>query len=108
MPSIDELEKEEQEIQAEPSVDDRLYLDRFQADEQSHLKIIDPAVCLEQCDDRPCTTFCPALVYKWEDGHITVAFEGCLECGTCRVGCPHSNIDWKYPRGGFGVQYKFG
>ncbi|WP_243678951.1 4Fe-4S dicluster domain-containing protein [Vulcanisaeta distributa] len=33
---------------------------------------------------------------------------GCLECGTCRVVCPENNIEWNYPKSGFGVQYRFG
>ncbi|MCL4459685.1 MAG: 4Fe-4S dicluster domain-containing protein [Chloroflexi bacterium] len=91
-------------------IEDKLYLDRFKPDEQSHLIIIDQEKCRTTCvaQNRPCTHFCPAQVYKWEEDKITVAFEGCLECGACRIGCPFSNIDWRYPRGGFGVQYKFG
>ncbi|MBU1208420.1 MAG: hypothetical protein KKH04_16085 [Proteobacteria bacterium] len=30
---------------------------------------------------------------------ISVAYEGCLECGSCRIGCPHLNIEWRFPRG---------
>lgn len=92
-----------------PAVDvqRKLFTTRFKADKGSHLAIKDPEVCLG-CEAKPCLYFCPAEVYKWEEGRITIAFEGCLECGTCRIGCPFGNIDWRYPRGGFGVQYKFG
>jgi ferredoxin like protein len=31
-----------------------------------------------------------------------------LECGTCRIACPHSALEWEYPRSGFGVQFRFG
>jgi len=94
---------------AVPDVDvqRKLFTTRFKADKTSHLNIKDADVCLG-CKDKPCLWFCPAEVYKWEDERITIAFEGCLECGTCRIGCPFDNIDWRYPRGGFGVQYKFG
>ena len=35
--------------------------------------------------------------------------DGCMECGTCRVLCEASGeITWNYPRGGYGVLYKFG
>jgi ferredoxin like protein len=37
-----------------------------------------------------------------------VNHEGCLECGTCRIGCPHLNIDWRFPKGGYGISHKFG
>ena len=33
----------------------------------------------------------------------------CVECGTCRViGEPGGDIEWSYPRGGYGVLFKFG
>ncbi|MGC9358698.1 MAG: ferredoxin family protein [Anaerolineae bacterium] len=42
------------------------------------------------------------------DGKIQVAYQACVECGSCRVGCPYKNIGWQLPRGGYGVAYKFG
>lgn len=52
---------------------------------------------------------CPAGCYtKNETGQVEVTVDGCLECGTCRVLCGGSDIDWHYPRGGFGVMFKFG
>ncbi|MCL5263980.1 MAG: 4Fe-4S dicluster domain-containing protein [Chloroflexi bacterium] len=91
-------------------IEDKLYLVRFKPDHEAHLVIIDQEVCRSNCKDRPCTFFCPARVYEWEDANnkITVGFENCLECGACRIGCPHQNIEWRYPRGGFGVAFKFG
>lgn len=88
-------------------IEDKLFANRFRPHGESHLAIIDPAVCLK-CADRPCTTFCPAKVYSWDDNRISIAFEGCLECGTCRIGCPFANIRWRYPKGGFGISHKFG
>lgn len=90
-------------------LDDKLYLVRFNTDKQIHIKIMDPGVCLK-CQDKPCTRICPAHVYDWdeEENRISVGYEGCLECGTCRIGCPASNIQWAYPRGGFGVSWKNG
>ncbi|MBE3583292.1 MAG: 4Fe-4S dicluster domain-containing protein [Limnochordaceae bacterium] len=88
-------------------VQKKLFTVRYKADKESHLAIRDPQICLA-CKDKPCLYFCPAEVYKWEEERITIAFEGCLECGTCRIGCPSHNISWRYPRGTNGVQYKFG
>jgi ferredoxin like protein len=31
-----------------------------------------------------------------------------LECGTCQIACIYGSVKWKYPRNGFGVQYRFG
>ncbi|MBI3752904.1 MAG: hypothetical protein HY266_02515 [Deltaproteobacteria bacterium] len=41
-----------------------------------------------------------------EKENIAISFEACLECGTCRIACEF--IDWKNPRGGFGVCYRYG
>lgn len=91
-------------------LEDKLFLVRFQPDKQPHLHIINGDICLKECKDKPCTFFCPAKVYEWHEAEkrIQTAYEGCLECGTCWIGCPHDNIDWFHPRGGFGVMYKFG
>ncbi len=88
-------------------IEDRLFLDRFKVDEESHLKITDPSKC-KQCKDQSCLFLCPANVYRLEDDTISVNHEGCLECGSCRVGCPFLNIDWRFPRGGYGISHEFG
>lgn len=90
------------------TIEDKLFLDRFNVEEESHLTIIDPKVCVEDCADQPCLYICPANVYKLEHGRIGISYEGCLECGSCRIGCPELNIDWRFPTGGFGIRHKFG
>lgn len=90
-------------------IEDRLFLVKYSPDKVSHLRIISTAVC-EKCELKPCIAFCPAHVYEWDEREklISVAYEGCFECGACRVGCPYLNIDWRYPRGGCGVAFRFG
>ncbi|NMA69771.1 MAG: 4Fe-4S dicluster domain-containing protein [Desulfitobacterium sp.] len=90
-------------------LDDKLYLVRFNTDTLNHIKIKNPDLCLK-CKDKVCTFICPAHVYDWdeEENRIAVGYEGCLECGTCRVACTDDNILWEYPRGGFGVSWKNG
>lgn len=90
-------------------VDDLLMtLKYFVDEEESHLWIKDGRIC-SRCEHKPCLTFCPVGVYTLSnDGKIQVAFQSCVECGSCRVGCPYKNIGWKLPRGGFGVAFKFG
>lgn len=92
------------------TIENKLYKVRFKPDDSSHLKVPDAKVCQDKCPSKACTKFCPARVYTWNDAElrINVAHEGCLECGTCFFGCPNDNIEWKNPRGGFGVMYKFG
>jgi ferredoxin like protein len=90
------------------NVQDKLFLDRFRVDEVSHLRIIDDKKCMDECRDQACLYLCPANVYRVEKDHITVNYEGCLECGSCRIGCAELNIEWRFPKGGYGVSHKFG
>lgn len=94
---------------AQVKLEDKLFLDRYIVDENHpHLKIKSSEVC-EQCEKKACLYACPAGVYQREGDRISVAYADCLECGTCRLVCQeHDNIEWNYPRGGFGVSFKFG
>jgi len=88
-------------------IDAKLGLDVFKVDKQAHI-VIDQKKC-KKCRDDFCLYICPANLYsRAPNGDILVNFEGCLECGTCRIVCEHCGIDWKNPRGGFGVQLRFG
>ena len=52
---------------------------------------------------------CPAGLYsESESGVITMTTDGCLECGTCRIACGIEGLEWDYPEGGAGVQFRFG
>ena len=90
-------------------VDDFLMTLKYYVDEEeSHLWIKETEICLS-CEHKPCVYFCPVNVYTLDsDGSVQIAFQSCVECGSCRVACPYDNIGWKLPRGGFGVSYKFG
>ncbi len=91
------------------NIDDVLISLKYYVDEhEAHLRILSPEVCI-QCEKKACLYFCPAGVYQEEvSGQVQIAYQSCIECGSCRLMCPHNNIDWKYPRGGFGIAYKFG
>ncbi len=91
------------------NIDEKIGSVKFYVDEAfSHLKIKDEKSCFA-CREKPCLNFCPANVYRLGEGErILIVYQACLECGSCRVGCPFKNILWDYPRGGFGVNYKFG
>lgn len=98
--------KKIRDLNFEVNITDKLYLNRWKSDHQSHLIITDPTVCANKCSGKDCTIFCPASVYEFREGRIAVGFEGCLECGACRIACPNGNIQWRYPRGGYGVQFR--
>jgi ferredoxin like protein len=92
-------------------VEDKLYQNRYLVDEgRPHIRIKDAETCVA-CDHKACTFCCPANCYTAESaaGGVELVTDGCLECGNCRVICQDKgNIAWDYPRGGFGISYKFG
>ena len=95
------------------SVETKLGLLEYKKSPETHITIAKSgpdSPCVTQCHDKPCTTVCPAKVYEWEADHkkIIVNYENCIECGACRMLCPFDNIKCDWPRGGFGVQYKWG
>jgi len=76
-------------------------------DQPCHLKIKDRdtcRVCLQKYG-APCQRFCPAEVYRLEEGHIHVDFSNCLHCKTCQIKDPFLNIEWTFPQGGDGPRY---
>lgn len=91
------------------NVEEKLFQNRYRVDTgRPHIKIINPDTC-PSCTLKPCTVCCPAGCWRAEeDGKIELVVDGCLECGTCRLICDAENVDWHYPRGGFGILFKFG
>ena len=77
-------------------------------DKDSHIKI-NQTLC-KQCQERFCLYACPGHLYELnkETSEIQVEFAGCLECGTCQLACIYKAIEWNYPKGEFGVQYRYG
>ncbi|GMR04587.1 MAG: 4Fe-4S dicluster domain-containing protein [Thermodesulfobacteriota bacterium] len=92
----------------EKTLAEKLFLLKFEVDKESHL-IVNAELCRE-CEERACLDTCPSGVYSWEEDkkEVTISYEGCLECGTCRIACGEGAIEWRNPRGGFGVSYRFG
>jgi electron-transferring-flavoprotein dehydrogenase len=101
-----------QSLAATPTSPDRL-TDVFMSgtihdeDQPCHLKIKDRATCRECLlkYGAPCQRFCPAEVYRVEEGHVHIDFSNCLHCKTCQVKDPYLNIEWTFPQGGDGPRY---
>lgn len=92
-------------------LEEKLFQNRYRVDSgRAHINIKDEDICQQACKDQACTWCCPAACYTKEtDGSISLITDGCLECGTCRVICTeHRNVEWEYPRGGYGILFKFG
>lgn len=87
-------------------VEDKLAVNKFDIDREVHIRLREEAC--QNCEDRPCMSTCPADCFKRMPDHISFAYEGCLECGSCRTVCDQSAVLWTLPRGGYGICYEFG
>jgi ferredoxin like protein len=91
----------------EVNIKAKLGTDTIKIDSEKHIKA-NLEVC-QKCKEKVCLVMCPAHVYTQDDdGNIELDLDGCLECGTCKIACVNGALDWNYPRGGYGVQYRFG
>src|SRR5712692_1304756 len=91
------------------TVDERGGLDKFEFDEEPFITV-DTDVC-RTCDTKPCLYVCPSKVYRLEKGELVYNTEGCIELGACAIVCKHLGKDaihWSYPRGSYGVEFRFG
>jgi ferredoxin like protein len=88
------------------TLDDKLKSIHFNADDNwQHITVTSQNNC-QECIDKQCLSICPTGVFTagvQKDDPIIVWYKQCVECGACRLVC--SNIDFSYPRGGFGVTY---
>ncbi|TCO70138.1 ferredoxin like protein [Rhodovulum euryhalinum] len=93
-----------------PRMEERLYQNRYMVDEGNpHVRIL-PRQGGDSPELRALVNICPAGCYSLnEAGRVEVAADGCMECGTCRIVCQGTGeLDWSWPRGGYGVLFKFG
>ncbi|MCX8022491.1 MAG: 4Fe-4S dicluster domain-containing protein [Syntrophorhabdaceae bacterium] len=90
-------------------IEEKLALNAFKTDRESHIKI-NQEICRKACKTRYCLYVCPGHLYSYDEdrAEISVEFAGCLECGTCMIACREGAIEWSYPKGEFGVQYRYG
>ncbi len=89
------------------SVDDKLGTNLFRIDENNpHITVKQDKA--DEKEIRKLLLACPAHLYTLdENGKLQFSYEGCLECGTCRVLCHKSLIkEWDYPANGKGVHYR--
>ncbi|MBI4766754.1 MAG: 4Fe-4S dicluster domain-containing protein [Deltaproteobacteria bacterium] len=87
-------------------LEEKLTRVRFRVDLTPHIKI-DKDLC-RTCPDQPCLYVCPVKNYVLKQGEIVFSWQGCLECGACRIVCVNKAIEWSYPRGGYGVSWRYG
>ena len=90
-----------------PSLKAKLGVNVFKPDKTKHINI------RPGCEKVPrlkvAVQVCPAGLYSLNDrGEVELDIDGCLECGTCRIACGPEVLDWNYPNGESGVQFRFG
>jgi ferredoxin like protein len=88
------------------SIEDKLAVNKYDVDKEVHIRI-NENIC-NKCEEHYCVPACPADCFKESEGHITLSYEGCLECGSCHIVCENGAIDWTLPRAGFGICYQYG
>jgi len=88
------------------SVEQRLNLNSFATDKESHITI-NHKLCKEQ-DAQILLRICPAACFTMKSGELVFSRLGCLECGACRAATSPGAIEWNFPKGGFGIQYRYG
>ena len=85
----------------------KLGLDVFKEDNEFHIKIKEGYA--KDIRLKKAILVCPAGLYSEnENGEVVISVDGCLECGTCLLACGAEVLDWHYPGGGAGVQFRFG
>ena len=91
------------------TVPERLGKNRYVLDEgASHIRV-NQEVARRTGVARILVNVCPARVYRAQsDGTIGVEYAGCLECGACLAVAPPGSLEWHYPKGGRGVQFREG
>ena len=88
------------------AIEDKLSTTRFNIDIETHIKVnVDSC---DACSGKPCLYVCPVQNYVLRDDKMVFTWQGCIECGACRIVCPRGAIEWNYPRGGFGVSLRYG
>lgn len=93
---------------AKMSIDDKLGINRFFID-KSNPHIIINNDCENEEQINQLVMACPAGLYSYANGKITFNYEGCLECGTCRVLSRGKVVkSWGYPMGGKGIEFQQG
>ncbi|GEO81388.1 ferredoxin family protein [Pararhodospirillum oryzae] len=90
-------------------IEEKLYQNRYRVFEGEPHVCIDPTKADVEAL-KAMVNICPAGCYvETEDGKVEVVPDGCMECGTCRIVCQDTGaLQWGYPRGGYGVLFKFG
>lgn len=79
-------------------------------DQPSHLRVKPELIDVAKHESfelygGPESRFCPAKVYEYPEGKLTINAQNCIHCKCCSIKTPHEYIEWRVPEGGGGPQY---
>jgi ferredoxin like protein len=94
-------------LEVDLNIDDLLMQVRYNIDARGPHIVLNNTTC-QGCGHRSCLYVCPVRAYRWEEDHIALHCERCMECGACLHVCDRSALIWGYPKGGFGVCFRLG
>ncbi|MEB3780320.1 MAG: 4Fe-4S dicluster domain-containing protein [Desulfurococcales archaeon] len=87
-------------------IEDLLQRNIYDVDEDPHIEI--PRGSEQEGLPKEALVYlCPAGCYTRIGDEILFSYEGCVECGLCRIISPPDKIRWEYPKSGRGIQYRF-
>ena len=72
------------------AVDEALKVNLYDVEGTPHITV-DLDRCVE-CDPKPCVRLCPCECFTMVGERVLFSYEGCLECGTCRIVCPKGSV----------------
>ena len=88
-------------------LEDLLQRNVWDVDERPHIEIPKGKEAQEGFPKKALVLLCPAGCYTLTGDELLFSYEGCVECGLCRVISPRDKIRWEYPRSGRGIMYRF-
>jgi len=73
--------------------EEKIILTAYNVDTKPHITLNED-ICNSRCKIRFCTFICPAgcFVFDEDQNKVVFSFEGCLECGTCRIACDEKRL----------------
>ena len=83
---------------------------KHEHDQPSHLRVKPDLIEVAKHESYeklagPESRFCPAKVYEFPDGKLTINAQNCIHCKCCSIKTPQEYIEWTVPEGGGGPQY---
>jgi len=89
------------------NIEEKLGVDKYHVDEEyAHIEVNKDA---KAEDIMALVKACPAGLYKYADKTLSFDYAGCFECGTCRILSYGKVISkWTFPKGSFGIEYRYG